>query len=372
MTMFDLEDITFADTDATAIESHIITTYEAISRTTLAPGDPVRLFLEALAVVVAQQRFLIDHTGKMNLIRYAAGGFLDHLGAFTETERLAATSAETTVRFSIDEALGFEVDIPAGSRVTPDGSVYFETALDAAIAAGETYVDVTARCRTAGASGNGYLAGQINRMVDPVAYVSGVSNIDTSLGGADEEADDAYRSRIRRGPKKFATAGPNDAYIYWAKTASQNILDVAVYSPTPGLVKVLPLMLGGELPDAEVLADVETILSSRTVRPLTDRVDVESPVAAAYDVEVTYYISDEDTARVASIQTAVVNAVAGYVLWQKSAMGRDINPDELVYRMRAAGAKRVVVTTPEFTTLDDYEVAQDGTVTVTYGGLEAR
>lgn len=51
-------------------------------------------------------------------------------------------------------------------------------------------------------------------------------------------------------------------------------------------------------------------------------------------------------------------------------MGRDINPTELTARIRNAGAKRVSVTAPVFTAVEEGKLPKAGTVTVTYGGLE--
>lgn len=56
MATFDLPDISFVETDASRVERDVITTYEAITEKSLYPGDPVRLFLESLAYLIAQQR----------------------------------------------------------------------------------------------------------------------------------------------------------------------------------------------------------------------------------------------------------------------------------------------------------------------------
>ncbi len=66
-----LDDISFAETDPATIEREIITLYETLTGRSLAKGDPVRLFLESIALVIIQQRTLIDYTGKQNLLAYA-------------------------------------------------------------------------------------------------------------------------------------------------------------------------------------------------------------------------------------------------------------------------------------------------------------
>ncbi|MCF7936831.1 MAG: baseplate J/gp47 family protein [Synergistales bacterium] len=367
----DLDNIQFTETDTAKVESYVLTTHEAITGKKLYPGDPERLFLEGLAALIAQQRVIIDYTGKQNLLGYAQGNFLDHLGVLTDTTRLEASAAKATMQYSIAEPLGFAVLIPAGSRVTPGGQIYFATTEAAEIPAGDTSVTVTAQCQTAGSDGNGFVAGQINKMVDVVENITSVANTDTSLGGSDEEADDNFRQRIRLAPEKYSTAGPYHAYVYWAQTAHQDIADVSVLSPTPGQVNLYVLMTGGELPQQTHLDDVEEIVSSDKRRPLTDQVSVQAPAQVSFDVDITYYISTNDAGIAASIQDAVQDAVDAYILWQKTKIGRDINPSDLIRRIQQAGAKRVEVTSPAaFQTLDLSEVAADGTKTVTYGGLE--
>jgi len=51
-------------------------------------------------------------------------------------------------------------------------------------------------------------------------------------------------------------------------------------------------------------------------------------------------------------------------------MGRDINPDKLVYLMRAAGVKRIDRKTPDFEVIKENEVAALVKFNVAYGGLE--
>ena len=365
-----LPEISFLETDAVTIERDILATYETITGRTLSPGNPERLFCESMAYVIVLLRSLIDYSAKQNLLAYAGGDYLDHLGALLDVTRLEASAATCTVRFSLSEALGFVVAIPEGSRVTPGGQVYFRVTGTAEIAAGETYVDVAVEALDAGAAGNGYIAEQINAMVDVISYVATVSNLTMSIGGSDVETDDHFRTRIQGAPEKFSVAGPDGAYDYWARTAHQDVMDVSVVSPTPGVVEVRPLMAGGELPADEILTAVSETLNDRKRRPLTDQVIVDAPKVVSYRVELTYYLPNSKASLAASYQTAVNAAVDAFVLWQKSAMGRDVNPSALTARMVQAGAKRVEIVSPGFQVVDADQVAMAESVTVNYGGLE--
>ena len=364
--------LSFCETDSDTIKSEIITKYEEISGRSLASADPIRLFLESIAAVIVQQRVLIDWAAKQNLLSYSSGDYLDALGELLSVERLAASAAITTIRYTLSEALDFAVTIPAGNRTTPDGSLYFATDTATVIAAGETYADIDATCTTTGEAGNGYVAGQINTIVDPIAYVASVANTTTSSGGGDIEDDDSLRERIRLAPESFSVAGPSGAYEYWAKTASSSIADVYIYAPSsePGYVYVYVLMENGELPTDDILELVAETLDDEKIRPITDTVIVLAPEEVSYDLDVTYYIAEDDSTNAATIQAAVEAAVEEYILWQKSKIGRDVLPSKLIQLVMAAGALRVEVNSPTHTVLSGTQVAICGDSTVTFGGLE--
>lgn len=63
-------------------------------------------------------------------------------------------------------------------------------------------------------------------------------------------------------------------------------------------------------------------------------------------------------------------AVTNYRTWQRSKLGRAIDPSELNKLVKNAGAKRVEITLPVYTAIEKYQFAAEETVTVNYGGLE--
>lgn len=370
MELKSLPELQFADKSTANIEKSVIGLYEAMAGRTLAKGDPVRLFLEAIAAVIVQQRILIDYAAKQNLLAYATGGNLDHIGVLVGAERLPETAAQTTLRFTLSEARAQDILIPAGIRATAGDDVFFAVASPVTIKAGQTQTEAGAVCTIRGAAGNEYAPGEINQIVDPLPWVQGVANITASAGGSDAETDDAFRARIQAAPESFSCAGPDGAYEYFAKSASALIADVSVDSSEPGKVEIRPLLAGGELPGKEILDVVESALNARKVRPLTDHLFVLAPNPADYDVAATYWIAKDDATNAVAIQAAVQTAARAYVAWQKAKLGRDINPTELIYRLRAAGAKRVELTQPVFKTLSKAQVAREREINLLFGGLE--
>jgi phage-related baseplate assembly protein len=369
-----LPEVSFAERDAATIESNIITIYESVSGRQLSPGDPVRLFLEAVAAIIVNQRSIIDYAGKQNLLSYAEGPFLDALGALVlgpDGGRLPAQPALATVRFTLSAAQSGTYTVPIGTELS-GGNLIFKTRDLLEIDEGDLTGDVVVEADTPGASGNGVVVGQIKTLVVPLPFVASVSNITATSGGADIENDENFYQRIRLAPDSFSVAGPEGAYIFWSRTANQSIIDVSVYSleEEPGRVYVRPLLSGGTLPGSEVIGQVEDVLSADDIRPLTDEVIVAAPVAANYTINIDYWISSESVTEVSNIQSKVLAAVEEYRVWQRTKIGRDINPDELIQRVKNAGAKRIVVTTPVFTVLDATQVAQETSVTVDYQGIE--
>jgi len=362
-------DIKFVETDATYWEGVLIDAYENITQRPLYPADPERLLINLQTYASTLLAIAINETAKQNLLAFATGPYLDALAQFYGIQRLPARKAQTILRFSLSEPLNFDVVIPAGTRVSAGGDLYFATLQEAKIPAGSLFVDVLAECSEAGTKGNGFSPGQIKDLMDPLPYVDSVSNITMSLYGADEEDDERFRERIRLSIERFTNAGSKQAYIYHTLSAHQDIEDVEVYSPAPGQVKVIFTMKGGNIPDASMLSLVRDYLSSERVRPLTDQVLVSAPEIVYYDIDLTFYANKKDASKLSFIQSAVEKAVNDFIAWTKSKIGRDILPEELIRLVKQAGAYRVDLALPTKHELTIEQIAHAQNVTVRYGGL---
>lgn len=371
---WNLPEIDFISADPEAIQSAMFSAYTAITGRTLAPGDPIRLFILTIAEIIIQQRAAINYTGRQNLLSYAQGEYLDALGLYLAVERLPAAHAKTTLQFTLSVELEENYIIPAGFEVT-NGVVTFATDSVLEIQAGETEGQTTATCTTAGEAGNGYIAGQITTIVQPMAFLASAENITQSSGGADVEDDADFAERIRLAPNSFSVAGPKKAYIYHTLSVNPGIIDVAVTSPTPGTVIVRPLMEGGELASDETLQEIAEHLSSDDIRPLTDEVLVRRPNQSIYSINVEYWINRDDAAKAATIRADVEAAVEKYRVWQQSKIGRDITPGRLIANVINAGAARIDAETlspRDYTELGEETVAScgPGEVTIVYKGMK--
>ena len=372
-------DLEFVETDAGTIYTAIITALEEGVGEPLYPGDERRIYGEALVAVFVAIHNTVNDAARKKMLRYARGNVLDALGERTGTERIAAKPAQATLRFSVTSPAPHSITIPKWTKATPDGEVYFATDEAVVLQAGAYSVDATASSTGGGSAYNGYAAGTIATLVDLIPYIETVSNITASSGGDDGEpytktGDDRYRERIRLSSAKTSTAGPEDAYIYWAMTADPDVIDVKAISPLAGTVQVIPLMKGGALPDEDTKNRVLAVVSDPAVRPLTDNVTVASPTVVEYDIDIKYYTTAADEATVVDSIEGEGGALERYRSWQSAALARDINPDRLRRLILApdweeglTGAVRVDVTAPIHAAIGSTEVAKfSGNLSVTH------
>ena len=371
-----IPDISFIDDlDVTDIQNQMIsdfeTKYEEITgnKIKLAKADPYRIILYACSMQQFQALKFLDEMGKQNLIKYAVSAFLDQVGALRGIKRLPGSAAVTTLRFTISEARKSVTAIEKGTRVN-GGDFYFATDEYAEIGQEELYVDVPATCTEIGESSNGLMPGELNALVDSVAWIDSVENITETSGGADEEDDDNFSDRIYLAPASYSVAGPEDAYKYFTKEANADVTDVSVTSPSGGVVDIRFILKGGDLPEEDLIAEIKEYVSAKDKRPLTDHVKVSAPDVVEYELKTKYWIPESKKSIAASIQERIDAAINDYIEWQNSKIGRDINPSELIYRMISAGAKRVEVQSPVYQDIGDTQIAQIANLEVEYGGVE--
>lgn len=373
-----LPDISFIDNKTIdQVRQEMVADYESFisgatgQTVTLERSSVHRMELYAAAAQIYQSMQYIDRQGKQNILKYSYSDFLDNLAIFKGVTRNPATAATTTLRFTLSAERDTATGIPQGTRVSTAGSIYFATDVYAEIPAGSTTVDVPATCTVAGTDGNGFAAGELATIVDPIPYVASVTNTTATEGGAEIESDDDLAERVFLAPGAYSTAGPEDGYLYHAKAYSAAIGDVvATSNQAAGTVDIVFIMADGSTPGEEMIEGLEGYLQGKTIRPMTDLVRVAAPQEVQYTINLTYYINRSDSAQAVTIQQQVAAAVEQYKTWQR-AIGRDINPSQLVRMVMDAGAKRVTVTAPTYTTVDATKVsALQGEAVISYGGLE--
>jgi phage-related baseplate assembly protein len=186
------------------------------------------------------------------------------------------------------------------------------------------------------------------------------------------ESDDNYRARCLIAEDSFSTAGPEAAYKYHVRSASGDVLDVSVISPTPGQVVVTVLSrIGDGVPDAALLTTVDTALAD-DVRPMTDEVIVQAPTILNYTVNAT--LTAYAGFNQANIQAASTASLQTWINSQQL-LGRDITVAGIKAALMVAGVHDVTLNNTIGTDLianlivADTEAAYCTGITVAIGGL---
>jgi len=385
---------TICTTDVAQVAAAFISEYEGdffqITRIakTLAPGDPVRILLLRMAARESQYRVLLNYGFQQNFILSAVGINLDAIGSNYGSlgARLPASSASTTIQFSITTPLNIAFSIPLNTTISGSSSttnIVFQTTQVVTLPAGATSVLVPAVCTQAGVIGNGYAVGQLNTLLNwSLPYIVTVTNTTTTQGGADAEADDAYAYRLSLVPGAFSVAGSYQAYQYWAFTSNVAVSSASIVGPNgdvngnppntaAGYVNVYILLQGGQIPSPSVLAQIQGFLSAATIRPLGDVVTVLAPTVVNYNVVGTYWIDPANQNMATQIQAQVAAVLPEFNTYTSADIGRTINPEHLGQMIMEAGASDYQLTQPTRQILNSGQVGiQTGTMALTWGGFQ--
>ncbi len=343
----------FIVTDVSELEAVITEAYERITGNSLLPASREKLFVKWVTNIITHERVLNNYTGNQNIPSRAEGENLDALGELLyEVERPMAKAAVCTERFYISAPQKTVVLIPKGTRVSDtNGMLVWETTKEDFIPIGAAYVDIPIQCQTEGETGNGFTRGQLSKLIDSYNFADKCENIQITDGGADRADDDEYYELMRDGMDAFSCAGAMGSYIYFAKNVSTEIGDVVANSHAPGCVDIYVLMKDGSFASETMKEEVLKACSADEVRPLTDFVAVHDPNEVNYDIELTFYLQSQLQRTPEDIAANVGIAIQQYIAWQGGKLGRDIDPSELIYRIKQTGVKRVEVKLPVFTAL---------------------
>ncbi|WP_442109238.1 baseplate assembly protein [Pseudomonas sp. NUPR-001] len=106
------------------------------------------------------------------------------------------------------------------------------------------------------------------------------------------EEDDALRERIQLVYEGLTTAGPRNSYILHARNASGLVADATAQSPSPAVVVVTVLALEGNgVAGAALLETVRAALNDDDVRPVADRLTVQSAAILPYRINAVVHMS---------------------------------------------------------------------------------
>ncbi|MEZ0582551.1 baseplate J/gp47 family protein [Erwinia sp. STN24] len=183
------------------------------------------------------------------------------------------------------------------------------------------------------------------------------------------ESDDDYRVRIAAAFEGLSVAGPSGAYEYHAKSADGRVADASAVSPSPACVTITVLSRegNGEAAD-DLLVVVDAALNDEDVRPVADRVTVQSAAIVDYAVEAVLYLYPGPEAE--PIRAAAGAKLAAFVSAQ-ARLGRDIRKSALYAALHVEGVQRVELAQPAAdVVLDKTQAAYCTGWSITVGGSD--
>ncbi|RSV12289.1 baseplate assembly protein [Sphingomonas sp. ABOLF] len=212
--------------------------------------------------------------------------------------------------------------------------------------------------------------------LDQLAALVGVARLTIDAGDPSRgipptmEGDGALRQRIVLAPESFSVAGPELAYVYHAKSADGAVRDASATSPAPGEVLVAVLARDGDgTAPPDLLAKVEAVVGSDSVRPLGDLVTVASAEIRRFELAarlVTFSGPD-----VGVVLTAARSSLDAY-LAESRRLGRDITLSGLYAALHVPGVMRVEIVAPTADVVcDPTQAAYCTRITLTHGGYDA-
>jgi len=125
----------------------------------------------------------------------------------------------------------------------------------------------------------------------------------------DNEQDTPFLERVLASLDGYSTAGSLESYEYHARSVSAIIDDAKAVSPEKGVIDVYIASFNNDISD-ELVAQVDTAVSAKKVRPITDEVYVKiaTPKLVTIDATIELYDINNQSVVQGQIDTNFVGA----------------------------------------------------------------
>lgn len=92
-------DFSFIELDVNEIKKQIKNGYEEIMQVKIQTGDAIEDFIDWVTYILSLSKNHMNFIGRMNLLQYSEGKYLDALGALVDVNRIIEKEAECTVEY---------------------------------------------------------------------------------------------------------------------------------------------------------------------------------------------------------------------------------------------------------------------------------
>lgn len=159
------------------------------------------------------------------------------------------------------------------------------------------------------------------------------------------ESDSDLRMRIPQAFEGLSVAGPSGSYEFHGRSADGRVADISVISPTPAnvTISVLSREANGVAPE-DLLMKVRNALNDENVRPIADRVLVQSASVVSYEIDATLFLYPGPESE--PITQAAEEKLKAYISAQHR-LGRDIRLSAIYAALHVEGVQRVELAKPQ-------------------------
>ena len=159
------------------------------------------------------------------------------------------------------------------------------------------------------------------------------------------ESDKDLRLRAQQAFEGLSVAGPVGAYEYHGRSADGRVADISVISPNPAYITVSVLSREGDgSASDELVAIVNNALNAEDVRPVGERVTVQSAQIVPYQINATLYFYPGPESE--PIRQAAEAQLKAYINAQRR-LGRDIRQSAIYAALHVEGVQRVELSAPQ-------------------------
>lgn len=159
------------------------------------------------------------------------------------------------------------------------------------------------------------------------------------------ESDKDLRLRAQQAFEGLSVAGPEGAYEYHGRSADGRVADISVISPNPAYITISVLSREGDgRASDELIAIVDKALNAEDVRPVGDRVTVQSAEIVPYQINATLYFYPGPESE--PIRQAAEQQLKAYINAQRR-LGRDIRQSAIYAALHVEGVQRVELSAPQ-------------------------
>lgn len=275
---------------------------------------------KVIAAELARLYDLLEYYKKQVFPNTAEGEYLDRHGAVRGIVRKSASPASGRVIFHCLGGAAEDISIPAGTLLgSSQCDLVFHTLKDVVLKQGATYVEAVVESSETGSRAN-LAAGLLNLLITPIVGITSVENPNKLAGGAEEESEESYRSRVMEAFRQVSNGAnlhyyeqfaKNKSGVWFAKASfvsgSSNHIQLCVENATRTLSDSIITELSEEMEEA---------------RELNVKLTVQRPVQKAVNLNMTVYVNN--MAGGATLSILAEEAMLHYI--QSLSIGENFSP----------------------------------------------